>query len=219
MIKDIIYFRIPKTGSTTLLYIFELNKKLLKKCNINFHEIGHRSIQNNSINDVINKYVNDNKINKNTYIILMTIRNTLDHILSLYSHGDYRINNIKSTGFLGVNEKYNIKSYDEFFELISKNKILEYNYWFGNYDNYYYGYENSKNFKLIRTENLITDLAKISEKYISKSFIIPDIKLNTYNCNNIKENNKLYRSCKPDNIIKIHKKYSYLNKNIFYEFL
>lgn len=211
-IKCIIYYRVPKTGSTTLLHIISELSFILKKNNIKFIEIGHDSSFISIEKDIVNIIYNNN-LKNDEYIILMSIRKPSTHCLSLYSHGGTRQNNLKITGFQGIIEKYNITSYENYLSKLFNNYIVIYNNRFGNYKYYYYKLENIKNIKnlyILRTEYLVKDLNIILKKYIDNSIELKEIILNNYDINiylRNNEENKKERYLNEKNIKDLSNKY------------
>ena len=177
-LKCIIYWRIPKTGSTTIIDLISNNENLKKK--IKFIQLGHDEcsfdIAEKQINRIINKY----GLKKNEYIVLSSIRIPSKHALSLYSHGG----NGESMGFKEIIKIYDIKNYEDYLNKLFNNDIILFNKNFGNYKYYYYKLENMKNIEnlhIIRTENLVGELNYILKKYVDKSIQLKDVNLNKYN--------------------------------------
>ena len=171
--KNLYFCHIPKTGGTYIENIL-LNKKVKSRFlekNIQVHYLGHGS--GGDISFLPYRQSNN--------ILLSCIRNPIDLILSLYSHGQ--------AGFSDVLEKYNISNFFQFYDLYMANNITEYSAWycddiflkclFDEHNQTYFDY-------LLRTEDLESELKRLLKEF---DIYFDDVE---FNLSNYDKNNFVY---------------------------
>ena len=145
--KKLYFCHIPKTGGTYTDSIL-LNDKIRKR----FESIG---ISVNMLGHGIDYKTYHDKNN----ILVTCVRNPIDLIKSLYSHGQ--------AGFSDVILKYNITNFEQFYDLFMGNKINELQKYYS--DNYFLHqvFDGDEMFfdHTLRTDRLEGDIKKLLDHY------------------------------------------------------
>lgn len=201
------FFHTPKTGGTYVHNILkkESIKKSFENQGINIKIIGHEPSHLDRVD-----YRSSNNL------LVTCIRNPVDVIKSLYSHG--------GDGFSNILTRYNIQCFNQYYELFMSDKIRFYYNSLYVENIFYNNFFNGNEFKFresFRTDNLENDLKNFFKKYNieynESDFNLTDIEKNKFTINDknsvIQNHHKIER--KKNNLItdqmkvEIYNKYKY----------